>query len=109
MTSVTPSSPELNQLIDCLGSCCLSPYYSTDVQPRIALLVEEFDLLYGVGLIFGQGCKSNSAPRLDAPNKPFKVDQEGSTPLGYQLEHPVFKTVKTLGGSPQASSTLNLF
>lgn len=64
---------------------------------------EEFDLLHGVGLIFSQGYMSNCAPLLEAPNKPLKVDQEGSIPLGYQMEHPVFKTVETLGGSLQES------
>lgn len=100
---MTSSSPGFNQLIGLSRWLWPFSYCSTYVLPRIALLAEEFDLLYGVGLIFSQGYMSNCAPLLEAPNKPLKVDQEGSIPLGYQMEHPVFKTVKTLGGSLQQS------
>lgn len=82
MTSVfSSSSPGLNQLI-CLGGCHLSPYHSTCVLPRTTCLAEEFDLLYGVGLILGQGYTNNCAPLLEALNEPLKVDQEGSIRLG---------------------------
>lgn len=80
--SVLPSSsPGSNQLIG-LSRRLLSSYSSMCVLPRAACLVEEFDLLYGVGSILGQGSINHWAPLLEALNEPLKVDQEGSIPLG---------------------------